>query len=227
MFRDVGTGILAEEGRRKDLLPPILPPWRRQRLVVYCNGRCTGAAGRRIRPHPAFWELRSLPRIYEVINEIKNAAGKRRKKNRKKKQSKTKQVEPGQVLGPCSSLGFDFLLLLLWEMPRIISCISLHSTPTVLGIFLRLSKAQGFRFNLREPGPSCLTASLTCSVFFPPLQVQISKLMIITVKYEFCKVLYSFFILLAINLGRIFTGRIRCGGLISAKNEHLAGEKWT
>jgi len=83
-FRDVGTGILAEEGRRKDLLPPILPPWRRQRLVVYCNGRCTGAAGRRTRPHPAFWELRSLPRIYEVINEIKNAAGKRRKKNRKK-----------------------------------------------------------------------------------------------------------------------------------------------
>jgi len=80
-IRDSGGGICNLRYGRKDLQRPApsLPAWRRQCLVVYCNGRCTGAAGRRTRPHPAFWELRSLPRIYEVINEIKNAAGKRKK----------------------------------------------------------------------------------------------------------------------------------------------------
>lgn len=102
-IRDSGGGICDLRYGRKDLQRPApsLPAWRRQCLVVYCNGRCTGAAGRRTRPHPAFWELRSLPRIYEVINEIKNAAGKRKKSN-KNEQFKTKLVEPGQVLAPCS-----------------------------------------------------------------------------------------------------------------------------
>jgi len=165
-FRDVGTGILAEEGRRKDLLPPILPPWRRQRLVVYCNGRCTGAAGRRIRPHPAFWELRSLPRIYEVINEIKNAAGKRRKKNRKKTvQDQASGTGPGTWSLLLTWIRFPCIALVGNAKDNFVHLFTFHSHS--LGHFLRLSKAQGFRFNLREPGPSCLTASLTCSVFFP------------------------------------------------------------
>lgn len=203
----------AEFGVEAGGVSPNPPSGRRQRLVVYCNGRCTGAAGRRIRPHPAFWELCcSLPRIYEVINEIKNAAAKRTKKHTKKALP-SPASGTGQVLGPgscsccCSSLGFDFLVLVLWEMPKNNFRASFYISRCLVFFYA------GLVFNLRARTflPSCIAYLFG----FLPFQVQI-----ITVKYEICKVLcIPLFMFLAINLGRIFTGRIRCGGLISAKNE--------
>lgn len=156
----------AEFGVEAGGVSPNPPSGRRQRLVVYCNGRCTGAAGRRIRPHPAFWELCcSLPRIYEVINEIKNAAAKRTKKNTHKKgtpkprewnRARYLVLAPAPAAAPRSDSIFSY-----WSCGKCPRTISEHlfTFRAVLCFFM-----QDLSLTF-APGPSCLAALLTCLVF--------------------------------------------------------------